>query len=99
MVTLNQIMVKLANADESTLETVGRVLSGNLSHNSDPDVRTVNATEAANRLGVSRPTVYRMMNEGSVKTITLRGVRRIVLNSLFSLSDNTPGRKAMSVRC
>ena len=88
--TMNQILGALANADERTLSIVGRVLTGETvpDENSDPDVRTVNATKAAKRLGVSRMTVYRMMNEGRLQTLTLRGVRRIRLSSVLAFSGS-----------
>lgn len=87
---MNQILGALANADERTLSIVGRVLTGETvpDENSDPDVRTVNATKAAKRLGVSRMTVYRMMNEGRLQTLTLRGVRRIRLSSVLAFSGS-----------
>lgn len=99
--TMNQILGALANADERTLSIVGRVLTGGTvpGENSDPDVRTINATEAATRLGVSRPTIYRMMDEGQLQTLTLRGVRRIRLASVFALAGSNRSGRRVPVGC
>ena len=96
MMQMNQILGALASADEKTLDLVGRVLTGNITGAGDPDVRTVNATDAAKRLGVSRPTIYRMMDDGKLETISLRGIRRIRLSSIFSLADINPAKRRMA---
>lgn len=53
----------------------------------DEDLRLVTFTEAAKRLNVSRPTVYRMVKLGRVATVTLDGVRRIRLQSLIDFAN------------
>lgn len=53
----------------------------------DEDLRLVTSTEAAKRLNVSRPTVYRMVKRGRIETVTLDGVRRIRLQSLIDFAN------------
>ena len=38
--------------------------------------------ELAERLGVSRPTIYRLARAGRLRTVKLCGVNRVVLSSL-----------------
>lgn len=80
----NERLLKLATADATTLARVDAVLNhtdGNTNKH-DSDTRTVTYTEAAKRLGVSRPTVYRLVRAGRLRTVKLCGVNRVVLASL-----------------
>lgn len=77
--------MKICAADPALLAKVDAVLKGDDTTipKVDPDVRTCTLTEAARRIGVSRPTVYRLIKKGAIRTIPLCGVSRVVLQSLF----------------
>ena len=92
----NKTLEAIVNADKKTLDLINDVLTDNITGGGDPDMRTVNATDAAKRLGVSRPTIYRMMDDGKLETISLRGIRRIRLSSIFSLADVDPVKRRMA---
>lgn len=83
--TTNERMMKICAADPALLARVDAVLNGTNTRapKEDPDVRTCTLTEAARRIGVSRPTVYRLIRKGVIRTIPLCGVSRVVLQSLF----------------
>lgn len=80
----NERLLKLATADAATLAKVDAVLNHTDGDGKKPeaDTRTVTYTEAAKRLGLSRPTVYRLIRAGRLRTVKLCGVSRIVLSSV-----------------
>lgn len=80
----NERLLKLATADAVTLAKVDAVLDHRDTNERMPesDTRTVTYTEAARRLGLSRPTVYRLTRAGRLRTVALCGVNRVVLSSL-----------------
>ena len=79
----NERLLKLATADAATLAKVDAVLNHtDTTHKPEADTRTCTFTEAARRLGVSRPTVYRLTRSGRLRTVKLCGVSRIVLSSV-----------------
>ena len=80
----NERLLKLATADAATLAKVDAVLNHTDGDAKKPeaDTRTVTYTEAAKRLGLSRPTVYRLTRAGRLRTVKLCGVSRIVLSSV-----------------
>lgn len=49
---------------------------------------TCSFVDVAKRLGLSRTTVYRMVEDGELSTITTRGHRRIPLQSVMDLLTN-----------
>ena len=53
----------------------------------DADVRLVTYTEAAKRLNVSRPTVYRLARAGRLEVVPLDGVNRIRLKSVIDFAN------------
>jgi len=61
----------------------------------DPDCRTCTLTEAARRMGISRPTLYRLIKRKAIKTVELNGVSRVLLPSLFDYVRN--GEKARGI--
>lgn len=83
--TAQERIMKICAADPTMLAKVDAVLKGEaeMITKTDPDVRTCTLTEAAHRIGVSRPTVYRLIKKGAIRTIPLCGVSRVVLQSLF----------------
>lgn len=80
----NERLLKLATADAATLAKVDAVLDHRDTNERMPetDTRTITFTQAAKRLGVSRPTVYRLTRIGRLRTVKLCGVNRVVLSSL-----------------
>ena len=56
-------------------------------NNSD---KYLSASEVANSLGVCRDTVYRMVRDGSIKGVRVRGQWRIAMSELHNyINDNT----------
>ena len=76
-------MQKLLTASPTMLAKIDKVLDGAAtSPKPEPDTRTITFTQAAKRLGVSRPTVYRLTRAGRLRTVKLCGVNRVVLSSV-----------------
>ena len=76
-------MQKLLTASPTMLAKIDKVLDGeDTSPKPEADTRTVTYTEAARRLGLSRPTIYRLTRAG--RTVKLCGVSRIVLSSVVA---------------
>ena len=78
-------MMKLLAATPQTLARVDAVLNGTdgRTAKADDDCRLVTYTEAARRLNLSRPTVYRLAKAGRLDVVPLNGVNRIKLQSVF----------------
>lgn len=53
-----------------------------------PVQKYIRPTAAATRLGVSRPTIYKMMNTGILKTHKLMGSRLILVTELDQLVES-----------
>lgn len=71
--------------DKQILNRIADVLNHK---NTEPQKREVEARlihqdEAARRLGVSRTTMWRLIKDGSIKTINVRGKHRVQLESLL----------------
>ena len=78
-------MQKLLTASPTMLAKIDKVLDGeDTSPKPEADTRTVTYTEAARRLGLSRPTIYRLTRAGRLRTVKLCGVSRIVLSSVVA---------------
>ena len=86
----NQRMSMILAATPGVLAKIDAVLAGDETHvpKKDPECRTCTLTEAARRLGVSRPTIYRLIQRGALKAVALNGVSRVVLQSLFDYVSN-----------
>jgi len=52
----------------------------------DDDCRLVTYTEAAKRLNLSRPTVYRLARAGRLEAVPLGGAMRIRLSSVMDFA-------------
>lgn len=89
--TANERIIKIATASPATLAQVDRVLEGRGVDNAeDINLKTITLTEAAQQLGVSRPTIYRMKQSGALKAVKLNGVERILLSSLIERAAGRP---------
>lgn len=76
-------MQKLLTASPTMLAKIDKVLDGeDTNPKPEADVRTCTLTQAAKRLGISRPTVYRLIRAGRLRTVALCGVNRVVLSSV-----------------
>ena len=92
--TNNERLLKLLTAPPATLARVDAVLEGKdggTTAKADEDVRLVTITEAAKRLCLSRPTVYRLIKLGRLDAVPLDGVKRIRLQSVC---DYAAGRRS-----
>ena len=78
-------MIKLFAANPKTLARIDAILDGSDTTPTpvDVDCRTITFTEAAKRMGVSRPTVYRLARAKRLEIVPLNGVNRIRLQSVF----------------
>ena len=85
-------MIKLFAANPKTLARIDAILDGSDTTPTpvDVDCRTITFTQAAQRLGVSRPTIYRLTRIGKLRTIQLCGVSRIVLSSVVDFVNGKP---------
>jgi len=83
-------MQMILTATPAVLAKIDAVLAGDDTHvqKVDPDCRTCTLTEAARRMGVSRPTVYRLIERKAIRTVELNGVSRVTLQSLFDYVRN-----------
>jgi len=94
---LDEIMKAVCAADKATLARVARVLrhedGAAAAPVADPDMRLVTQTEAAKRLGISRVTVWRLIREGELLGVEVRGKVRVRMDSVrvYAL-----GRKVVS---
>ena len=91
--TANERMMKICAASPALLAKIDAVLVGDetVVPKVDPDLRTCTITEAARRYQVSRPTMYRLIQAGRVRTLQLNGVSRVLIQSLV---DYANGRAA-----
>ena len=82
--------MRLMTASAATLAKVDAVLNGadGQAARADEDCRLVTYTEAARRLNVSRPTVYRLARLGRIEIVPLDGVNRIRLKSVVNYANN-----------
>lgn len=89
--TERERMLKLLAASPATLARVDAVLSGmdGKPGKADDDVRLCTFTEAASRLNLSRPTIYRLAKAGRLEVVPLDGTRRIRLKSVIDFANGT----------
>lgn len=82
--TDNERMIKVAMATPADKAKIDAILDHRDTNERkpEPDTRTITFTQAAKRLGISRPTVYRLTRIGRLRTVKLCGVNRVVLSSV-----------------
>ena len=85
MLTATERMQMILSAPPATLVRIDAILQGTdtLTPQPDEDCRLVTFTAAAKRMGVSRPTVYRLARAGRLEVVPLNGVNRIRLQSVI----------------
>lgn len=75
-------MKKILAAPAATLKQVDAILEGRATLGDGDDLRTITFQEAADRLNVSRPTIYRIINSGQLETVLIGGLERIPVRAL-----------------
>lgn len=85
-------MQKILAASAATLEQVDAILEGRATLGGDDGLKTVTLKEAANRLGVSRPTVYRVVKNGDLETVLIGGLERIPVRALTEYATRSVRR-------
>ena len=87
-------LAKLLKASPTTLKKIDAILDGQTHADAaEIDLRTITIQEAATRLGVSRPTVYRLIRSRAIKTVHIGSRERVPLSSLIAYATR-PARKA-----
>lgn len=88
--TANDRFARIATANPATLAKIDAVLEGTdgKPNGRDDDCRLVTYTEAAKRLNVSRPTVYRLTKAARLEIVPLNGVNRIRLKSVMDFANS-----------
>ena len=88
--TDNERMRKMLDASPYMKARIDEILEGRdiaPSTKHEEDTRMITFTEAAKRLNLSRPTVYRLVRLGRLDARPLDGVSRIRLKSLFDFAN------------
>ena len=83
--TDNERMIKVATAtpiEKAKIDAIFNHTDGD-GKKPETDCRLLTYTEAAKRLSVSRPTVYRLARAGRLRVVPLNGVNRILLSSVL----------------
>lgn len=83
---IENIMKAILAADKKTLQRVSDVLENKAPpaqhRTQDAETRLITQAEAAKRLGVSTTTVWRLIKDGSLSVVSVRGKQRVRLASL-----------------
>lgn len=81
----NQRIIAFLRASEDKLKLIDEILEGGDRPpvKEDAVTRLITQKEAARRLGISTTTVWRLIREGTLLTITQRGKQRVRLDSLL----------------
>jgi excisionase family DNA binding protein len=84
----DEIFAALAmTTDRRLLDKVARVLRQEdeaLNTKGDTETRLLTQSDAAKRLGISTTTIWRLIKEGSLKVVSVRGKQRVRLDSLLA---------------
>lgn len=81
----NQRIIAFLRASEDQLKRIDEILErrDRPPVNEEAVTRLITQKEAARRLGISTTTVWRLIREGTLLTITQRGKQRVRLDSLL----------------
>ena len=100
MLSANERLLKIATADARTLARIDAVLTGDDTATAtfhDEDCRTVTFTDAAKRLGCSRPMIYSLVKSGRLDVVTMNGVNRIRVASITDFANGKRPADAATV--
>lgn len=88
---IENIMRSIFNADKDTLKRIAEVLSGEeercRDNQKEIETRLLTQAEAAKRLNVSTTSIWRLIKEGRLQVVNVRGRRRVRLSSLIRYSQ------------
>lgn len=88
---IENIMRSIFNADKDTLKRIAEVLSGEeercRDNQKEIETRLLTQAEAAKRLNVSTTSIWRLIKEGRLQVVDVRGRRRVRLSSLIRYSQ------------
>lgn len=77
------LMLKMLTATPRQVEAIKAILDGkNAPDGGGEERRLVHLTQTARMLGISRPTVSRLIEAGALETVRLCGVRRVTMRSI-----------------
>jgi len=95
MFTTEARMQRLLAANAKTLARIDMILSGEDTTSGKPevDVATCTFTDAARRTKLSRPTIYKMVKAGRIRTVPLCGVSRVLVSSLDDFVNGGNGKQ------
>ena len=81
----NERIIAFLRASEDLLKKIDAILDGSdrPSVKEDAVTKLITQKEAARRLGISTTTVWRLIKEGTLLTVTQRGKQRVRLDSLL----------------
>lgn len=87
MLNINERMQKILNAPPKVLSRIDAILTGEdtTPEPQERENRLVTYTEAARRLNLSRPTIYRLVQSGRLAIVPLNGVNRVTIASINNL--------------
>lgn len=81
-----ELIVRIATADTGTLARVTAALQDPQA-GAEANVKLHTLTEAAQRLNIGRTSLYRMIADGSLKTVQIRpGCRRVPASELVRIA-------------
>lgn len=89
---IEQILQAILNANQQKRRSLEAVLTGKKAIPSPADgkdLRLVSLSDAARILGVSRYTIYRLIEKKQITTRRLGGVIRVSMDSLRKLSERS----------
>ena len=87
----NERFRRIASASSSTLERIDQILEGQ-----EDNLRTITLKDAAERLGVSRPTVYRLVRKGELTSVLIGGLERIPVQTLINYATRPARPRVMT---
>lgn len=81
----NERIIAFLRASEDQLKRIDEILErrDRPPVNEEAVTRLITQKEAARRLGISTTTVWRLIREGTLLTVTQRGKQRVRLDSLL----------------
>ena len=86
--TTNERLIKIATSDAATLARIDAILTGKApAPKAEADYRLLTISEAAKKLGISRPTAYRLIEKGRLDIVLLDGVQRVPMHAVADFAN------------
>lgn len=73
--------------DKQVLSRIADIINhreGKPDKKTEKETRLITQLDAAHRLGISKTTVWRLIKEGALKVVSVRGKQRVQLDSLLA---------------